>query len=122
MSKCDSYYLQPERHYFVDKYGTPLYENIDVPRCLGTKERDACDCDGDRSRCSFYESVREKAAVKKSNSDIKNVFDEIENMIGKYWGVDPAYYINSKDEQEASAAKLCCKILEVIQLSRRGNQ
>ena len=44
----------------------------------------------------------------------KNIFDEIENLIGKYWGGDPAYYTNSKDEQEAGAAKLCCKILESI--------
>ena len=120
MSKCDSYYLQPEQHYFVDKYGAPVYENINVPRCWGTKEKDVCDCDGDRSKCSFYKSVREKAAAKKSNSDIKDVFDEIENLIGKYWGTDPAHYINSKDKREASAAKLCCKILEVIRTAQGG--
>ena len=43
MSKCDSYYLQPEQHYFVDKYGAPVYENINVPRCWGTKEKEWTD-------------------------------------------------------------------------------
>lgn len=118
MSKCDSYRLESEQHHFVDENGVPVYENINVPRCWGTKEKDACDCDGDRSKCSFYKSVREKAAAKKGNSDIKDVFNEIENLIGKYWGTDPAYYISSKDKQEASAAKLCCKILEAIRMAQ----
>ena len=43
MSKCDCYRLEPEQHYFVDKYGTPIYENINVPRCWGTKDKDMCD-------------------------------------------------------------------------------
>lgn len=122
MKICNCYHIESEQHYFIDENGVPIYENINVSRCWGTKEKDRCSCGGDKSKCNFYERVQVEAAAKKSNSDIKNVFDEIENMIGKYWGVDPAYYINSKDEQEASAAKLCCKILEVIQLSRRGNQ
>ena len=120
MNKCDCYHLEPERHYFADENGASIYEIINVPRCYGTREKDVCDCDGDRSKCSFYKSVREKAAAKKSNSDIKDVFDEIENLIGRYWGTDPAYYINSKDEQEAGAAKLCCKILEAIHIAQRG--
>ncbi len=118
MSRCDSYRLEPERHYFVDKYGAPIYEDINVPHCWGTKEKDVCDCEGDRSKCSFYKSVREKAAVEKNNSDIKNVFNEIESLIGEYWGGDPAYYTNSKNEQEASTAKLCCKILEAIWMAQ----
>lgn len=121
MKKCDSYRLELEQHHFVDENGVPVYENINVPRCWGTKEKDVCDCDGDRSKCSFYKSVREKAAVEKNNSDIKNVFNEIENLIGEYWGGDPVYYTNSKNEQEASAAKLCCKILEEIRMVQGGN-
>lgn len=118
MSRCDSYRLEPERDITLWVNGVPVYEHINVPRCWGTKEKDVCDCDGDRSKCSFYKSVWEKAAAKKSNSDIKDVFDEIENLIGKYWSTDPAYYINSKDKQEASAAKLCCKILEAIRMTQ----
>ena len=120
MKKCDCYRIEPERHHFAYENGVMICEYINVPRCLGTREKDVCCCDGDRSKCSFYESVREKASAKKSNSDIKDVFDEIENLIGKYWGTDPAHYINSKDKQEASAAKLCCKILEAIRMAQGG--
>lgn len=122
MSKCDSYYLQPEQHYFVDKYGASVYENINVPRCWGTKEKDVCDCDGDRSKCSFYKSVREKAAEEEKNfSTTKNVLKEIEGLIGEYWGTDPVYYTDSKNKEEADAAKLCCEILEAIQMSKGEN-
>lgn len=122
MSKCDSYYLQPEQHYFVDKYGAPVYENINVPRCWGTKEKDVCDCDGDRSKCSFYKSVREKAAEEEKNfSTTKNVLEEIKDLIGRYWGTDPVYYTDSKNKEEADAAQLCCEILEAIQTSKGEN-
>ena len=34
--------------------------------CLGTQEKDACDCEGDRTKCSFYREVREKALKEQS--------------------------------------------------------
>ena len=40
------------------------------PYCNGTREQDYCTCGGDRSKCDFYEDVREKAilaAVQKYN-------------------------------------------------------
>ena len=48
----------------------------------------------------------------------QQAFEEIENLIGKYWVTDPIYYINSKNGEEAGAAKLCCKILETIRMAR----
>jgi hypothetical protein len=30
-------------------------------RCMGTRERDVCNCQGDRTLCDFYPEVREKA-------------------------------------------------------------
>ncbi len=30
-------------------------------RCLGTREMDECRCGGHRSRCDFYQEVRDKA-------------------------------------------------------------
>ena len=56
----------------------------------------------------------------KCDSYVKDVFEKIEDLIEGYWGVDPAYYINSNNEQEASAAKLCCKILETIRMAQGG--
>ena len=120
MSKCDSYHLEPEQHYFVDEYGATIYENINVPRCWGTKEKDVCNCGGDRRKCSFYETVREKADEEKNLSTTKNILEEIEDLIGEYWGTEPIYYIDSKNEEEAGAAKLCCKILEAIHIAQGG--
>lgn len=121
MSKCNSYRLELEQHHFVDENGVPVYENINVPRCWGTKEKDVCDCGGYRSKCSFYKSVREKAAEENKFSPTKNVFEEIESLIDNHWGTDPVYYTDSKNKEEADAAKLCCKILEVIRIAQRGN-
>ena len=50
---------------------------------------------------------------------IKNVLEKIEGLIGEYWGTDPAY---SENEEEAGAAKLCCKILEAIRIAQRGEK
>ena len=51
---------------------------------------------------------------------IKNALEKIEGLIGEYWGTEPIYYIDSKNEEEAGAAKLCCKILEEIRIAQRG--
>ena len=119
MSKCDCYRVESEIHCFVDENGVPIYESINVPRCLGTKEKDVCDCRGDKSKCNFYERVRAEATEEKKNlSTVKDVLEEIEDLIGEYWGTEPIYYIDSKNEEEAGAAKLCCKILEAIRMSR----
>ena len=56
--------------------------------------------------------------MSKCDSYVKDVFEKIEDIIEGYWGVDPAYYINSNNEQEASTAKLCCKILEAIRMAQ----
>ena len=29
----------------------------DIGRCNGTRERDACDCGGDKAKCDFYPEV-----------------------------------------------------------------
>ena len=122
MKICNCYHIESEQHYFIDENGVPIYENINVSRCLGTREKDVCCCDGNRSQCSFYGSVREKAAEEKSFATTKNILEEIEDLIGEYWGTDPVYYTDSEDKEEAGSAKLCCKILEVIQLSKGENQ
>lgn len=120
MSKCDCYHVEAEVHRFVDEDGGSVYGNINVPRCWGTKEKDVCDCGGDKSKCNFYERVRAEAAEEKKLSENKDVLDEIVNLIGDYWGTNPYYYVNSNDKQEASAAKLCCKILETIWIAQTG--
>lgn len=121
MNKCDCYRVEPEIHCFVDEKGVPIYESINVPRCRGTKESDVCDCGGNKLKCNFYERVRAEAAEEKKFSERKGVLEEIENLIGEYWGTNPIYYTDSKDKEEAGAAKLCCKILEAIRIAQGGN-
>lgn len=129
MKQCNCYRTRTERRYFSDYdkgYAAaqgkllPEYEDIYEGICLGTKEVDYCNCDGDRSKCDFYENVRQEA--RRSSTTPQQALAEIERLIEKYWGAAPVYYTDSKNEEEADAAKLCCKILEVIQLSKGENQ
>ena len=130
MNKCECYRIRTERRYFSDYekgYAAaqgkllPDYEDIRKGACFGTKEVDYCSCDGDRSKCDFYENVRqeERAEARGSDATTQRALKEIEDLIGCYWGTDPAYYTGSENEEEASAAKLCCKILEIIWLAQR---
>lgn len=61
--KCDCYRVSKERHYLAD-YEKGYYEAIyhkPAPEyeikhngiCYGTKDRETCDCGGDRSKCNF---------------------------------------------------------------------
>lgn len=131
MNKCNCYRTRTERRYFSDydkgcaaAQGKllPDYEDICEGICLGTKEVDYCRCGGDRSKCDFYENVRQDARVEGRCSDTttQQVFAEIERLIDGYWGTDPIYYTDSKNEEEAGTAKLCCKILEAIRMAQRG--
>ena len=133
MSKCECYRTRTERRYFSDYekgYAAaqgrllPDYEDICKGVCFGTKEVDHCSCDGDRSKCDFYENVRqeERAEARGSDATTQRALKEIEDLIGCYWGTDPAYYTGSENEEEASAAKLCCKILEAIHIAQRGEK
>ena len=127
MNKCDCYQIRTERRYFSDyERGRaaaqgkllPDYEDICKGVCSGTKEVDHCSCGGARSKCDFYKNVRQ--AAQRSSMTKQQAIAEIERLIEKYWGTDPVYYTDSKNEEEADAAKLCCKILEAIRMSRGG--
>lgn len=131
MKQCDCYRTRTERRYFSDYekgYAAaqgkllPDYEDIYEGVCLGTKEVDHCSCDGDLSKCDFYENARKEARAEDQspNTTTQQALEEIEDLIGFYWGTDPAYYTGSENKEEADAAKLCCKILEIIWLAQRG--
>lgn len=38
--------------------GYPIYDDVTVTRCVGTKEQDECSCGGDRRQCTFYPEYR----------------------------------------------------------------
>lgn len=61
--ECDCYRVSKERHYLTD-YEKGYYEAIyhrPAPEyeikhnglCYGTKDREPCDCNGDKSKCNF---------------------------------------------------------------------
>ena len=131
MNKCECYRTRTERRYFSDyEKGCaaaqgkllPDYEDICKGVCFGSREVDYGSCDGNISKCDFYENVRKEARAEGRCSDTatQQALKEIEDLIGFYWGTDPAYYTGSENKEEADAAKLCCKILEIIWLAQRG--
>lgn len=128
MNKCPSYHVETRRRYLsnIEKITytvatetlAPEYIDEEVGVCYGTKEKDVCNCGGDKTKCCFYEHVRAEAAEEKNLLTAKNVLEKIEGLIVAYWGTDPIYYSDSKNEEEAGAAKLCCQILEAIRIAR----
>lgn len=52
----------------------------------------------------------------------REALTEIKELIDKYWGVDPIYYTGSENTEEAEAAKLCCKINEIINRTEDGRK
>lgn len=56
---CDGYHTETELYYIYDMFtGKPSPMKTEVGVCWGTKERDRCECGGDRKKCDFYETVR----------------------------------------------------------------
>ena len=61
-NKCDCYHIQTERRYTYDSHtGQHIGYDVDVGVCWGTKERDQCSCEGNRTQCDFYPKIRESA-------------------------------------------------------------
>ncbi len=69
----------------------------EVGVCWGTAERDACSCGGDKSKCDFYPSVREKGKKPQTNADrIRGYTDEeLAELIANYAGCAhcPGYHV-----------------------------
>ena len=61
MNKCDCFRTQEKLQYLYRPFtGEPFPLYVTIGICYGTKERDECTCNGDRSKCDFYPEVREK--------------------------------------------------------------
>lgn len=59
MEKCKCW---EETKRIVGWYGDkPMYKNIQI--CNGTKEREECDCNGDKSKCNFYPEKRKESKI-----------------------------------------------------------
>ena len=44
----------------------------------------------------------------------REALTEIKEPIDQYWGVDPIYYTDSENKEQAEAARLSCCINEII--------
>ena len=75
MSKCSAHHI--EKHYHNGYLCRVKQE------CWGTRERDECSCDGDRTKCDFYPEIREKVL-----KEIESKFGEwisVEDRLPKEW-------------------------------------
>ena len=87
MKKCDCYHTKTKTQYVYDRFtGRPTPFDTEVGICWGTRECDECNCDGDRSKCDFYEHVR-KEAFKPKFGEWISVDDMLPNKYGKYFVV-----------------------------------
>lgn len=123
MKKCDCYHWREE--YTYDTFdpmisGDRKFVKI-IGECWGTKEKDRCNCKGDRTKCDFYANVRNKAKeeLRKEKEKIivsvaSKAFSEIKSLIHDFWETEPIYYVGKEDGDETRFAKLCSCILEII--------
>lgn len=108
INKCDCYHEQAS------------WDNTIYGVCWGTKEEDICSCKGDRTKCDFYDNVRNKAKKEQRQAELNKIPDKIIDLIQDFWGTDPAYYCSSTDEKEANFAKLSSTIIEMLQEFKHG--
>lgn len=64
--------------------------------CWGTKEREACSCGGDESKCDFYEDKRKKATPKTTNYD--RIISKTPEELADFFGTLPCCPPGSADE------------------------
>lgn len=126
----------------------PGYSDIEVGVCYDTKECDECRCGGDETKCDFYPEKRKKKPTRVKVRVVKTsdwltrgmtdkeielekklalmefeslrAFNDIEDLVLDYCGVDPAYLLG-KDEEENELWEMCCKILEAISTAKKRN-
>lgn len=59
--KVKSYLNDYEQGVYFGRYGVrKKYIEKDEPYCMGTRELESCNCDGDRSKCNFYMNMDKK--------------------------------------------------------------
>lgn len=55
--KCDCYSVKEE---IIGWDDSNIPQKKTISRCNATKERDVCNCDGDKNKCNFYPEVNTK--------------------------------------------------------------
>lgn len=116
VKKCDCYHWREKYTYdtldpMID--GDKKFVGI-VGECWGTKEKDLCNCKGDKTKCDFYSDIRKKAMKEQRQAELNKMPNKISNLIYEFWGTDPTYYTSSTDKREADFAKLSSAIIEML--------
>lgn len=92
--------------------GTCIY------RCNGTKEREICHCEGDKSKCDFYENVRIEGKLEKESNKIIKINGEPFNMIeGLYKIID-----RSLKDSSVKSVEVVVKDFIQIKINRREGE
>lgn len=76
--KCP-YYEQQTFIRFTDKVPKETVYSV----CAGTLEKDRCACGGDRCKCDFYPTIREKAYKERLINDIKIAYENLGSLINE---------------------------------------
>lgn len=100
IEKCDSYHTRKETTYLDPKtvaYLTGKWpENngkieSEIGVCWGTKEREECNCGGDKSKCDFYENVRNNTNEDTRKNITETDINYLKEEIRKLKDEPPAY-------------------------------
>lgn len=84
MKKCECYHAIERTLY--NPYTPQRYSVIDG-ECWGTKEKDRCNCKGDKCKCDFYPYIKQKAIVeekerkqnaKQKDNNLKHIKESLE--------------------------------------------
>lgn len=77
MIKCDCYETLKKLCY-SPFFNQSYYQTVSI--CYGTKEREECHCDGDKTKCDFYPEVRDKAKFELKYKRVETNADYIRSM------------------------------------------
>lgn len=61
---CDCYHVNKVQRFERNSIGNYVSFIKDEPVCYGTKDREPCDCEGNRKYCNFYKEIRDAAENK----------------------------------------------------------
>ena len=70
------------------------HEIYNRTECWGTKEREVCSCSGDKTKCNFYQYVREAAQARKVNGNHKTKYTYEETREQFLLALNSNAYIN----------------------------
>lgn len=78
MMSCKYYYAYIESTPLNPPLNTRYHTKV-IGRCSGTSEREICCCNGDESKCDFYDYIKEHAIKETVEYKIKEAIELLES-------------------------------------------